>query len=736
MEERWQREWRTGSLFLTLGPGDEARPSSYVYVSSPFTTGALHMGHVRSYSIADAYARFRRASGDAVLFTIGFDAFGLPSETAARARGLRPGEWVDGCRRQMRSEFDRLGFSFDWSRSFVTSDPDMYKWSQALFVLLYDAGLIYRQTAYVDWCERCETALAASQVEGGRCWRCDGPVSLKRQPQWYFKVSAYNEENTRRLDELRRWNSLALGTQQTLLGGIEGAEFDIAVEGKRPLCVFTPFPDSIADAKFVALSPHHPAAHEWLANAGDGDKVGGLLYKRLRREDRKVDNTPVLYSGSLVDIPGAARRVPVVLSPLVDMRYGATAVLGHPELDNADRRIATQLENVCERFGVARPRSRRPPEIRLATRYRASDVAISRQRAWGVPVPLVECESCGTVPVPIAELPIELPPELTGSGTGLADYEDFVTCSCPRCGGGACRATDTLDCHFDVGWFHMAAAVPRERRREQLFTHPELHRWLPAAQFVHGADTGSSTLCERAVAKALRDLEVCTALDSGEPFGAALMHGMVEHDNRKMSKHLSNAVSPSELIDQTSADAVRLAVLYAAAPAKSFNWDQGGLKYAHAFLNRLWAYAAPRVAGRATEADAEAIDAATRGRRRLKERCRRAVDRTTTALGALNMHLAVRNVIELVEDTMGFEERILSGGELTDRDREAIAAALQCALRLMAPIVPHIAEELWRHAGHESLIAEARWPRGAGAAPRPAGVRADRQADSIGRRNA
>jgi leucyl-tRNA synthetase len=294
MEERWQRAWHDGSAFLTPNGDDEAKPNNYIYVSSPFTTGALHMGHVRSYSIADAYARFRRASGDAVLFTLGFDAFGLPSETVARERGLRPAEWVDSCRRQMRSELARLGFSFDWSRSFVTSDPDMYKWSQALFVLLYDAGMIYRQTAYVDWCGRCETVLAASQAESGRCWRCDEPVSLTRRSQWYLKISAYNEENTRRLDELPRWNSLARATQQTLLGRTEGVEFDIAVTGRRPLRVFTPFPDSIADAKFVALSPHHREAHEWLADASDGDDVGGLLYRSLRREDREAGDAPVL----------------------------------------------------------------------------------------------------------------------------------------------------------------------------------------------------------------------------------------------------------------------------------------------------------------------------------------------------------------------------------------------------------------------------------------------------------
>jgi leucyl-tRNA synthetase len=715
MEERWQHVWSDRRAFLTPSGDAEARPSSYIYVSSPFTTGGLHMGHVRSYAIADAYARFRRASGDAVLFTVGFDAFGLPSETVARARGLSPAEWVDRCRRQMRSEFASLGFSFDWSRSFITSDPDMYKWSQALFLLLHDAGMIYRQTAYVDWCGRCESVLAASQAESGRCWRCDEPVGLTLRPQWYLKISAYNEENTRRLDELPKWNSLALATQQTLLGRIEGVEFDIAVAGRQPLCVFTPFPDSIADAKFVALSPRHREAHAWLADASDGEEVDDLLYRSLRREDREAGNAPVLYTGSLVRIPGVARPVPVVLSPLVDMRYGATAVLGHPELDSADRRIATQLEDLPKSVGVvpSRARGRRPPEIRLATRYRASDFAISRQRAWGVPIPLVECGRCGTVPVTIAELPIEIPPELGAESSGgrLADCEDFVTCTCPRCGGDARRATDTLDCHFDVAWFHMAAAVPRKRRREQLFTHPDLRRWLPTAQFVHGVDTGSCVLCERTVAKALRDLEACTALDSGEPFGAALMHGMVEHNNRKMSKHLSNAVSPSDVIEETSADAVRLAVLYAAAPAKSFSWNQGGVKYADAFLGRLWAYAAPRVAGRATDADADVINAGTRGRRRLRERCRRAVMRTTTALDGLNMHLAVRNVIELVQDTMGFEERVLSVGELTDQDHEAIAVTLQCALRLMAPIVPHIAEELWRHAGHEALIGEARWPQ-------------------------
>ena len=590
-----QAAWAQRDAFVTPAPAEGKRPV-YVKPSSPFTSGKLHMGHVRDYSIGDAYARFRRARGDDVLFGFGFDAFGLPAEMAAIERKVTPAEWVERCGERMLEQMVRLGFSFDYERVFYSSDEAQYRWSQWLFVTLLEAGLIYRDDTTVDWCDHCRTTLAALQVEDGRCWRCHNEVRLIRRPTWFLRITPYLEENDRRLPELADWDEISLSTQRYILGRSDGVEVDLDGPDGTRLTAFTPHGDSVAAAGFVLISPCHPEVEEWATAPAVREQLDELRSGGWERSARDAKSVPLVDAGASVTAPWSEVPLPVIVSPLVDARYGPTAALGIAAVDEADAAIAARLPRLGE--GSPAVASSAAPATRPAVRYRAADFSISRQRFWGTPIPIVHCEGCGAVPVPAEDLPVVLPRDIepTGEGNPLAERPDFVDVACPRCGEPARRETDTLDCHFDALWLWIPSAVPPEARAEAMFEHPDLRHWLPSERLVAGADSGGFVFDQRVVTKALRDIGPLSFLERGEPFSGCLFHEMVIAEGRKMSKHLGNVVDPDELVERYGADTVRLAVLYAAGPAKTLNWNDGALRFAARFLHNVWAYRSDRFA--------------------------------------------------------------------------------------------------------------------------------------------
>ncbi len=703
---------------------DQARV--YVKPSSPFTSGNLHMGHVRDYSIGDAYARFRRARGDAVLLGFGFDAFGLPAELAAIERREPPAEWVAQCGERRLGQMKRLGFSFDYDRVFYSSDEGQYRWSQWLFLTLLEAGLIYRDDATVDWCDTCQTTLASIQVEDGRCWRCHNQVRLIRRPTWFLRITPYLEENDRNAERLQaggNWDELSLATQRYILGRGDGVELELEGDGGA-LTVFTPHRGAVARAGFALLSPRHPEVDAWIADEavrGELERMRSGGWERSARDARSV---PLFDSGSSLAGPDGG-RLPVLISPLVDARFGPTAVLGIPAVDEADREIASRVERVPsweEPDGDGREVSVDGggaavaiDGVREAKRYRANDFSISRQRSWGTPIPVVHCERCGPVPVPEADLPVVLPRDIrpTGEGNPLAERPDFVDVACPGCGAPAKRETDTLDCHFDALWLWVPAAVPPEGRDEQMFTHPDLRHWLPAERLVAGNDSGGFVFDQRIVTKALRDIGPFGFLADGEPFAGCLFHEMVIADGRKMSKHLGNVVNPDELVARYGADTVRLAVLYAAGPAKTLNWSDGALRFANRFLRNLWTYSHDRFAGLEGLAhDAEAAADTEHMRDRLRKWCENGLERITEDVAELQMHKAVRNLTRLFERIQDFEKRVIQRRDQLDRaDAEAQVAALVLLAQALAPFAPHTAEELLLASGRfEAAELPAPWP--------------------------
>ena len=740
IEAHRQVAWRDREAFAT--PSIESdRTRRYIKPSAPFTSGNIHIGHVRSYSIGDAYARFQRARGEDVLFAFGFDAFGLPAELGAIDRGEAPSDWVARCAEHMTGQLRRLGYSFDWDRTFLSSDAQMYRWSQWLFVTLLDAGLVYRGTGVVDWCDTCQTTLATIQVEDGECWRCHNPVRLIERPTWYLRISAYVPENDRRLGELAengRWDEVALSSQRFVLGRMDGVEVDLADDDGARLTVFTPHADALEQARFVLISPKHPDIDAWAVNPRVREQLEELRSSGLERSSRDAGAITLIDTGRTLPAPTGGSSLPVLISPGVDGRFGATAVFGVPDCDRTDEVIAGRLSDLLNGSSAG---SEEPPAADKASapheavRYKAEDFSISRQRSWGTPIPIVYCDGdCGIVPVPVEQLPVVLPLDLvpTGAGNPLAEREDFVHTTCPSCGGSARRETDTLDCHFDALWLWVPVCVPpaeRERPLDEIFALEDLRAWLPSERVVAGSDSGNFVFDQRIVTKALRDIGPLAFLSDGEPFAGCLFHEMVISDGRKMSKHLGNVVDPDELVARYGADTVRLATLYAARPQRALNWSDSAVLRCHRFLTQVWDFSQTQLAAAATDgadriddrdatseshpltdSDGQVRDTTEHLRVRLEKWCAAAIERTTEEMLALEMHSAVRDVMRLFDRLKDFEKRVLARtDELSALDRSALLDALAVLAQLLSPLAPHIAEELWIAFGHDG-DAQTPWP--------------------------
>ncbi len=716
VEQRWQASWRDHNIFVTPALSVQER-GHYIFTACPFTSGSAHIGHIRSYTIADAYARFCRASGKPVLFTLGFDAFGLPTELEAIRRQTQPQEWVTQCRTAMRRQFETMGYSFDWTRSHTTCEPDIYRWSQWLFLTFLSNGLIYRSHATLDWCDSCKTVLARAEVEDGACWRCGTDVALVSRPQWFLRSRLYAAENERRLANVERWTNSAVGAQRAILGRIDGVEVQATALDGKVIDVFTPYGDAISQARFVAVATNYPDLEQWITDDSVIAATRGLRSGGWTRSDRSAGAMPIVETGIQVHVPTVEHLLPLIISPYVDARFGPTVALGVPERDAADAAIASQITVVAP--SMPWRISGRASAPKAAVRYSAQDYPVSRQRAWGSPLPLIHCAECGIVPVPMDSLPVKLPADLTITkpGGGLVGRRDFIECHCPKCDGPAERDVETLDCHFDSLWVWIAACVPQASRDRQMFDYPDLAKWLPVSQVVWGVDGGAEVASLRTATKMLRDLSILDCMQDGEPFRGLMMHDMVRRDGRKMSKHLGNVVDPENLITRFGADVVRFAILHAAAPRNGIEWREHELEYCSRFLSRVWTYAMPRMREGGGSYNPSDICRADRLRRALVGWCATATRKITNDLASLEMHRATRNVILLLARIEDFETRVIDArGGLDEPDRQALVAGLHNFTQLLAPIAPHLAEELWA-AGHNApYVSTARWPAAVNAA--------------------
>ncbi len=748
IEPRYQELWEKEKLFKVTE--DPSRQKFYLLEMFPYPSGRIHMGHVRNYTIGDVVGRFLKMQGYNVIHPMGWDAFGMPAENAAIKANTHPAKWTYENIEYMRNQLKKLGFSYDWDRELATCDPEYYRWEQLFFIQMLEKGLAYKKKSFVNWCESCQTVLANEQVEAGLCWRCSNPVTQREMEQWFFKITAYADELLEYCDRLTGWPERVLTMQRNWIGRSEGAEIDFRVEGTdRKIRVFTTRQDTLFGATFMSLAPEHPMVEELVQGKEQAQKVREFIdkSKRISREERVtgVLEKEGVFTGSYCINPMTGDRMPIYVANFVLMEYGTGAVMAVPAHDQRDFEFAkkydlpikiviqpkdktitakelseafeddgilvnsgefTGMESAEAREAITRALERKGLGKKTIN-YRLRDWGISRQRYWGAPIPVVYCEQCGIVPVPPEDLPVVLPldVELLPSGASpLPFVESFVNTTCPKCGSPAKRETDTMDTFVESSWYFDRFTCPD-------YTEGPLDRnktdyWLPVDQYIGGIEHAVlHLLYARFFTKVLRDLGY---LNIDEPFLNLLTQGMVIKDGAKMSKSKGNVVDPDEMIEQYGADTVRLFCLFAAPPEKDLEWSEQGVEGAARFLNRLWrlVFEHHNDVGKVKPWDGETEFSGDSGK--LHRKTHQTIKKVTEDIrDRFHFNTAISAVMELVNLIYQVKDNVIK----EQNGLVALREAIESAIVLISPMVPHITEELWRVLGNEESIVLTSWPK-------------------------
>ncbi len=744
-DARWQRAWDEAQTFRA--DDDSPKPKSYVLEMFPYPSGRIHVGHIRNYTMGDVLARFRRMTGHEVLHPMGWDAFGMPAENAAMERGVHPGDWTRRNIAAMKAQLKRVGFAIDWSREFATCDPAYYGHEQALFLDLFEAGLAYRKESDVNWDPVDRTVLANEQVIDGKGWRSGAPVERRKLSQWFLKITDFAEELLDGLEALGDWPDKVRLMQANWIGRSRGLRFGFRLDA--PLCgiesieVYSTRPDTIFGASFVAVAADHPLARALaerdpaLAAFADECRRTGTAAAALETAEKKGFDTGL----SAVHPLDPSRELPVFVANFVLMGYGTGAVMGVPAHDQRDldfaRRYALPVPRVVgdpaapihdeadtgpgmlvnsdflDAKGAVIARAQRDGWGEGTTVWRLRDWGVSRQRYWGTPIPIVHCDACGPVAVPRAQLPIVLPEDVTFDvpGNPLDRHPTWKHVRCPVCGAAATRETDTLDTFADSSWYFIRFASQPEDRP---FDPDVVARWLPVGQYIGGVEHAIlHLLYARFWTRALQRIG---KLGVAEPFAGLFTQGMVTHETfkapdgrwlapdevrdgivtatgetvtrgrvEKMSKSKRNTVDPTPIVEQYGADAARWFMLSDSPPERDLEWSEAGIEGAWRFVQRVWRLATDRAP--ATGADLE-----------LDRRLHRTIAGIAEDIEALGFNKAVAKLYELAN---ALEKAPPSA---------ARTAAIDTMLLLVAPMIPHLAEEAWAARGHAGLIADAPWP--------------------------
>jgi leucyl-tRNA synthetase len=760
-DTRWQARWEEAGTFRAPS-APTGRPATFILEMFPYPSGRIHMGHVRNYAMGDVIARWRRMQGHDVLHPMGWDAFGLPAENAAIERGVHPGAWTRANIATMKAQLKRLGLAIDWTREFATCDPDYYGHQQALFLDFLEAGLVDRRDSFVNWDPVDGTVLANEQVIDGRGWRSGAPVERRKLTQWFFRITDFAEELQAALDTLDGWPEKVRLMQANWIGKSQGLRFRFDLvdppEGVSPsFDVFSTRPDTLFGASFAAVSPDHPLAEALghrdpaLARFQAECRRAGTAAAELETAEKKGHDTGLAVRHPL----DPARTLPVFVANFVLMDYGTGAIFGCPAHDQRDLEFARKYMLPVPRV-VAAPGEEAAPigeeayvgpgrlvnsgfldglevaDAKAAVIARAEaegwgagtivwrlrDWGVSRQRYWGAPIPILHCPACGIVPVPRADLPVRLPEDVTfdAPGNPLDRHPTWKHATCPECGGAAVRETDTLDTFVDSSWYFLRFAGPSANRP---FDRAQVERWMPVSLYIGGIEHAIlHLLYARFFTRALQRIG---RLDVAEPFGALFTQGMLTHETyrdaagqwlepervergdaglvdretgapvtvgrvEKMSKSKKNVVDPVPFIDRYGADALRWFMLSDSPPERDLPWSIAGIEGAARFVQRLWKTVA--LANDLTKGDDEPLLRLTH----------RTIDGITRDIDRLQFNKAVARAYELAN--------------AIDRAPPSAtrAFAARTLLVLVAPMVPHVAEEAWAALGGASLIADTAWP--------------------------
>ncbi len=699
VERKWQERWREAGCFSAQETAAAER--FFNFDGGPFPNGPLHMGHVRTFSLGDVMARYQRMRGKNVLYCFEFDAFGLPNELAAEAQGVSPAELTAGNIGRMREQMIRLGLSYDWDHVHTTSDPRYYRWTQWLFLKLNEAGLVYRAEAELNWCPSCRTTLAHIQVEDGRCWRCDCAVERRVLPQWYIALSRYSRRLHETLPKVPGFGSRVRNVLGGFLGATSGFEIDLPVadSDEGAITVFIATERLGEPASYVALARDHPLVKRSAVQAdrsSAGDKAGTRATKRHQRSARRDDHHVAgSFTGLNAIDPRTGWRIPIYAADYVEATFAHGATLGFPTHDARDRDFAKDhaipvLESDCAVDTTA---------ARPETHYRVHDWLVSRQRAWGTPIPFVHCQQCSPLPLAVTKLPVLLP-EIPAGGLrdGLAGLDDFVATTCPKCGGAARRETDTLDCYFDVIWCFLGCATLLDENFD--FRPADFDAWVPVDWFHNGLDSYFYMHLYRFLGHVLHDIGI---LSEPEPFRSYFGHDVVTMHGPKMSKHHGNVVDPLKILETVGADVLRVHILWSANPNKSFEWSDEGLQRACALLADIRSLVDTEVDIDDTPPSGQPSQPTLALARQIE----RGIRRATAFLNRYRYSGSLHEIHRLAQAL-----KRAAQNDLTEDAplAAAFARGRGCLLRLLAPFAPHVAEEAWEQLGQPGLIATACWP--------------------------
>lgn len=745
IEQRWLPVWDDLAPFKA--GQDDGRPTKYVLDMFPYPSGDLHMGHAEAYALGDVIARYWVQRGFDVLHPIGWDAFGLPAENAAIQRNSDPRQWTLANIEQQKASMRRYACSFDWDRIFATCDPSYYRWNQWLFLQFYERGLAYRKPSLVNWCPYDQTVLANEQVVQGRCERCDTPVTKKKLTQWYLRITDYAD---RLLDDLTQledaWPEKVLSMQRNWIGRSSGADVDFRIEGRdEPITIYTTRPDTLYGATFFVVAADSDLAAELVADASPEVREHFEHYVAEVKHTTEIDrlSTEREKTGLFIDRyavnPVNGERLPIWVSDYVLADYGHGAIMAVPAHDQRDLDFALAFNLPVRPVLDVRDTDGNPvPDPatsgiaadgdgalinsgsldglikddaisaiveqlasdgvgRAAVNYRLRDWLISRQRYWGTPIPIIHCPTCGEVPVPEDQLPLELPSaeglELKPKGTSpLGAADDWVNTACPKCGGEAKRDADTMDTFFDSSWYFLRFLSPHSD--QHAFDPEEAKRWAPIDQYVGGVEHAIlHLLYARFFTKVLHDMG---HLDFTEPFKALLNQGMVLMDGAKMSKSKGNLVIFSDELDAHGADALRVTMAFAGPPEDDIDWADVSPAGSAKFLARAW-----RVARDVSSpVGADPAD----GDLKLRQLTHKTVHEAADLVEAHRFNVVVARLMGLVNAT---RKVIDSGAGAAD---PAVREAAEVTAILLSLFGPFTAEDMWAHLGHEPTVFRAGWP--------------------------
>lgn len=738
IEQKWQERWAASDLYQTNDAAD--KPSYYCLEMFPYPSGNLHMGHVRNYSIGDVVARFKRMRGYNVLHPMGWDAFGLPAENAAIKHGVAPARWTKENIATMKRQFKQLGLSFDWDREVTTCLPDYYRWTQWLFLQFYQAGLAYKKEGRVNWCPSCQTVLANEQVVDGACERCGTEVHKKALEQWYFRITDYADRLLADLRLLDGWPKKVRTMQENWIGRSEGAMITFKLETGDDIEVYTTRPDTLFGATYLVFAPEHQLVEKLIAGKPEAEAVRAFADRMSHLTDleRTGDTAEKegLSTGAYAINPINGAKIPVWVGNYVIADYGTGAVMGVPSGDQRDFLFAkkydlpmipvvsatgedvqaadmteayvepgklinsgayTGMDNVAAMEAIVEALGEKEAG-RKTVNYRLRDWLISRQRFWGAPIPIVYCDHCGTVAVPEDQLPVRLPEDVDFKPTGespLNDASDFVHTTCPKCGGPARRETDTMDTFVCSSWYFMRYTDAQNTNLP--FAKDKADKWLPVDQYIGGVEHAIlHLLYARFFTKVLKDRGLVSA---EEPFKNLLTQGMVLKDGAKMSKSKGNIVSPEDIMRTYGADTARLFILFAAPPERDLEWNDSAVEGCYRFLGRVYRFVQRYLA--ASEGGGDPAR-----EKELRYLAHTSLARITEDIDQrFNFNTAVSAIMELVNGLYAAMDAY------DDKRSPAIDEATDILVHVLAPFVPHLAEELWEALGHEASVHLETWPQ-------------------------